>query len=127
MNTANSQPSHNDDEIDLFELVVTLWRSKGVIIAITLLCTILAGLVAFFVIKPTYQAEAMISEPNTYQIAALNRGIILLPEESSNDQAVKKLSTEDFIKPLTQSLNSMGVQRQFFTEKYITLPIPLLT
>lgn len=117
MNTANSQPSHNDDEIDLFELVVTLWRSKGVIIAITLLCTILAGLVAFFVIKPTYQSRMVAVKPETYQVTALNPIFISFSDEKnelSSNLTLPQLTPEHLLNTLKNTMQSPQTLNRFF-------------
>lgn len=94
-NTQNTHDINNNDEIDLFELIETLWRNKGLIIAITLFCTIFAGLIAFFVIKPSYQAEATIMSPKISQIKALNKGTSFLQGAGIIDQALKNVSTNE--------------------------------
>ena len=74
----NNLPEQNNDEIDLFELVATLWRGKWLIVGVTVVCTVIAIIFAFIIIKPVYQTEVTISTPLTYQIDALNSGRVLL-------------------------------------------------
>jgi len=53
-------PYHQDDEIDLIELWLILWRKKWLVIGITTFATIAAILVSLFVLEPTYKATAKI-------------------------------------------------------------------
>ena len=116
-NPQHSPNASNNDEIDLFELIITLWRSKWLIIGITLLCTIIAGIIAFFVIKPSYQSTAEITAPQAYQIDILNSGF-----KFTKDSNFKPITTEDVYKTLSNSLQSTDLQRRFFREVYLPLP-----
>ena len=51
--------SNNDDEIDLIELILPLWRNKFLIILITLLTTAAAGAYVFYA-TPQYRISAQI-------------------------------------------------------------------
>lgn len=53
---------HDDDEIDLFELFQTLWNSKLLIIACSILGLIISGAYAFTA-KEQWTSEAYINEP----------------------------------------------------------------
>ena len=57
---------YSEDEIDLKELLKTLWLSKGLIIVITASITILAGIYAF-VKTPIYEATALV-EIGSYKL-----------------------------------------------------------
>lgn len=111
----SNKPSYHDDEIDLFELIATLWRHKWLIIGITILATLLAGVIAFFVMKPSYQSQATITPPNQYQITALNSGIVLLQA----DQKVSTISPDQVYNTLIQTLGSTDLQRQFFRDSFL--------
>jgi chain length determinant protein (polysaccharide antigen chain regulator) len=58
----DQQPAHDyrDDEIDLFELFVSLWKEKVIIVAITILTTLVGGGYAFLV-KPTYEVRVKLN------------------------------------------------------------------
>ncbi|MGL4544584.1 MAG: Wzz/FepE/Etk N-terminal domain-containing protein, partial [Plesiomonas sp.] len=56
------QPSHHSDEIDLFELIGTLWRKKLIIIAVMCVTTLLAGAYAFTA-KEQWTAKAYLQAP----------------------------------------------------------------
>jgi len=49
-----------DDEIDLFELFESLRKEKVLIVAITLVITLLAGLYAFVIAKPVYEVSVKV-------------------------------------------------------------------
>ncbi|PWD85369.1 LPS O-antigen chain length determinant protein WzzB [Ignatzschineria cameli] len=107
--------TYHDDEIDLFELIATLWRHKWLIIGITVLATLIAGAVAFLVMKPSYQSQATITAPNPYQIAPLNNGIVLLQA----DQKVSTINPDQVYNTLIQTLGATDLQRQFFRSSYL--------
>lgn len=111
---------HHDDEIDLFELVATLWRHKWLIIAVTILATIIAALFAFITIKPSYRASATIAAPNVYQVTGLNLGatpITLQPEQISfTEESLMPLSTQDVFELLSNVAQSPKVQQDFFAQ-----------
>lgn len=55
----SEQQNYNryEDEIDLKDLFMVLWKGKKIIIAMTLIVAILTGLVTMFLIEPTYEAK----------------------------------------------------------------------
>lgn len=115
-----STPSYHDDEIDLFELIATLWRHKWLIIAVTIVATIIAALFAFITIKPSYRSSATIAPPNVYQVAGLNLGatpITLLPEQITfTEESLIPLSTQDIFEFLSDVAQSPQVKNDFFAQ-----------
>ena len=110
----NNLPQENNDEIDLFELVATLWRGKWLIMGVTFACTVIAIILAFIVIKPVYQTEVTISTPLTYQIDALNKGLII-----STEPSLKPINPIEVYNMFLQNLRSTNIQRDFFTHTYL--------
>lgn len=53
-------PYPYEDEIDLREYIGILWKWRAVIVSVTLLSVLAAGLVSFFVLKPVYEASTQI-------------------------------------------------------------------
>ena len=53
-------PYPYEDEIDLREYIGILWKWRTVIVSVTLLSVLAAGLVSFFVLKPVYEASTQI-------------------------------------------------------------------
>lgn len=111
---------YHDDEIDLFELIATLWHHKWLIIAVTIVATIIAALFAFITIKPSYRSSATIAPPNVYQVAGLNLGatpITLLPEQITfTEESLMPLSTHDIFELLSSVAQSPQVQNDFFAQ-----------
>ena len=58
----NQTNIHNDhsDEIDLRELIEVLLRGKWIILGITICAVLVAGMVSFFVLTPSYQASTVL-------------------------------------------------------------------
>ncbi len=54
-----------EDEIDLRELIATIWDWRRTIVAITILSVLTAGIVSFFVLEPVYEASAHILTSKT--------------------------------------------------------------
>lgn len=117
-NTQNTPNTNNNDEIDLFELIITLWKSKALIIGITLLSTIIAGLIAFFVLTPEFKATTIITQPQPYQIEKLNIGLTQ-GDSKNNNFPIKPMNVEGVFKILTNTLNSKDLQRQFFRSNFL--------
>lgn len=59
---------NNEEEIDLRELIMALWKQKVMIISISLIASILAGLYSVFILSPVYETRLniVISMPETY-------------------------------------------------------------
>ena len=125
MNSMNNLPNQhmtpNNDEIDLFELCITLWKNKWTIIGITSLLTVLAFVVAFFVIKPTYQSEVEIAPPLQYQYEILNKGVrsILTKPGETPPPTLPLIDQDKTYQILINNLNAINIQREFFENHYI--------
>lgn len=117
MNNTHQTNNHND-EIDLLDLCITLWQNKWTIISITLICTIIALIVAFVLIKPSYQSEIKITPPFTYQIDVLNNGV-MRENKDNNLPVLNPVNTQSIYSTLISKLNSTDLQRQFFEKNYI--------
>lgn len=61
METPNPQYHYPSDEIDLREIFKTISQRKYTIIGITIGCMLLAALVSILILKPTYEARAVLS------------------------------------------------------------------
>ncbi|MGL5283055.1 MAG: Wzz/FepE/Etk N-terminal domain-containing protein, partial [Plesiomonas shigelloides] len=66
-----------DDEIDLFELMATLWKKKGIIVLVTFLTTALAAGYAFTA-KEQWTSEAIVTVPSAAAVSNLYSGYRLL-------------------------------------------------
>ena len=61
------QQQFEDDTIDLYELWITLWNKKGLVIAVTVIAAL--GSVAFALLQPSiYKAEALLLPPKAKDV-----------------------------------------------------------
>lgn len=104
-----SKSSVHDEELDLFQLMRSLWVQKWLILAITILFTVLAAVYAF--LKPSiYQARSIVEPPRTVDIAQLNlvRTLARLDE----------LERQDIYEVFTRKLLSPSMNQWFIREYY---------
>jgi capsular polysaccharide biosynthesis protein len=92
-----------DDEIDLRELILILWKKKTLIVSFTLIAALIAGIFSIFFIKPVYHAklDLVINMPETY---LTKYGDYTLPI-TSNQQYIDLITSNDI---LLNTLNDMG-------------------
>ena len=83
-----------DDEIDLFELIQSLWKEKVLIIAITAVITLIGGGVAFS-LTPIYEASVKMLPPSQSNVAELVKFDILQSSQSQSQS--QSLSFADFL------------------------------
>ncbi|WP_069999279.1 Wzz/FepE/Etk N-terminal domain-containing protein [Cellulosilyticum sp. I15G10I2] len=94
---------HYEDEIDLRELILTLWKQKHVIISTTLIATILAGLFSVFILSPVYDTRLniVINMPEIYNT---RYGEYKLPI-TTNEQYINLIKSNDV---LINTISQMG-------------------
>ncbi len=103
-----------DDEIDLFELIQSLWKEKVLIVAITAVITLIGGGVAFS-LTPIYEASVKMLPPSQSDVAELAKFDVL---QSSQSQ-----SYADFLQILKSKqlrktfLSQEGVKTSLFSPK----------
>lgn len=92
-----------EDEIDLRELFMVIWRKKVTIIAITLIAAILTGLISVFLITPVYHSRLriIINMPDSYHT---KYGDYTLPI-SSNDQYINLITNNTIIINTIEDMN----------------------
>jgi len=98
------QQAQPHDEIDLMELFFALKKHALLIITTTLIFSCLAVIYAIS-ITPTFQAEAIITEPKLAEINKIDNGINLI-----------NLTPEQTLKRFHQTLINQDLQYKFFTE-----------
>lgn len=103
MNDNVSNIQSYEDEIDLRELILALWRQKSIIISITMVFAIVAGIFGMFIKSPVYETNMniVISIPETY---VTRYGEYKLPI-SSNGDYFKLIKGNDVI---ANTINDMG-------------------
>lgn len=111
MNENSNNIQYYEDEIDLRELIMALWKRKTMIIAFTLIAAILAALFSMFMISPVYETNLniIISMPDTY---TTRYGDYKLPI-TSNEQYINLVNSNDVlintIKDMGYDLEEMSV------------------
>ena len=69
------QQQFEDDTIDLYELWITLWNRKGLVIAVTAAATLVS--VIYALEQPhVYRAEALLLPPGAKDIQSLNISVV---------------------------------------------------
>jgi len=103
MNENQSNVQYYEDEIDLRELIMALWKRKKMIICLTLVIALLAGLFSKFIISPVYNTKLNIvmSMPESYDT---RYGNYTLPI-TSNQQYINLIKSNDV---LINTIEDMG-------------------
>ena len=99
-----------DDEIDLFELIQSLWKEKVLIVAITAVITLIGGGVTFL-LPPTYEASVQMLPPSQSNVAELAKFDVL---QSSQSQSQSQ-SFADFL----QILKSNQLLKTFLSQESV--------
>lgn len=99
------------DEIDLVELVQSIWRRK-LWIALTAVPVIGLAVVYVMLASPVYEARLFIRSPTQNEIAQINFG-------RGPDTGLAPLSVKDVYNLYLQSLQSEAVRDQFFRKVYL--------
>ncbi|NLJ57921.1 MAG: hypothetical protein GX339_03645, partial [Tissierellia bacterium] len=99
----NNNVHYYEDEIDLRELVMALWKRKKMIIAFTLIAAIIAGAFSMFVLSPVYETRLniVISMPDLYHT---RYGEYKLPI-TTNEQYINLIKSNDV---LLNTIRDMG-------------------
>ncbi len=84
-----------DDEIELREIIMALWKRKIMIIALTLIGAILAGIFSFFILSPSYETKLnlVINMPAQY---STKYGDYTLPI-TTNQQYLNLITSNDVL------------------------------
>lgn len=94
---------HIEEEIDLRELFMVLWKKKVSIICFTLIAAIVTGLISVFLITPVYHSRLriIINMPDSYHT---KYGDYTLPI-TSNEQYINLITSNDVI---LRTIKDMG-------------------
>lgn len=106
----NQQNTYNSDEIDLFELIESIWKEKLLVILITAAVTAIA-LTYALITEPTYQASTIFFQPPANAIQSYNLG----RKAADFDE----YSITDIYDIFLTNLNSQQLRSEFFNEVYL--------
>ena len=104
MNQSNTVPSSGEMEIDLLQLLGTIWKHIWIVLAATLVCGLIGFCTARFFIAPTYKSSARMYVNNTTERTSgaitsaeitaaknlLDVYIVILKSESTLDAVIKE-------------------------------------
>ena len=101
-----------DDTIDLYELLVTLWNKRWIVIIMTALSAI--GSVVYALLQhPIYKAEALLLPPKSKDVQSLNvQGV----QRLSVDMKLQGVETGSVFTVFQKNLSSRTLQKKFINE-----------
>lgn len=108
-NTPTPEVAYSD-EIDLFELVQSLWKQKLLISLVTAAVTALAAGYAFLSV-PVYESKSSILPPRSADIAGYNVG--------RSEAGLAEFTATSVYTIFTRNLRSEGLRREFFEQVYL--------
>jgi Chain length determinant protein. len=76
-----------EEEISLRELLEIIWKGRKLIVSITIISVLIAGILSFFVIKPTYEASTTLSVSDVTPQTGFfgSNTTVVLPNQNTND------------------------------------------
>ena len=99
-----------DDTIDLYELWITLWNKKWLVIAVTVIAA-LGSVVYALQLPPIYKAEALLLQPKTKDFQSLNmQGV-------QGVQGVQGMTPDGVFANFKNNLSSRSLQKEFIDEQ----------
>ncbi len=122
MNENQNNIQYYDDEIDLRELVMALWKRKKMIIAFTLAVAILAASFSMFILSPVYKTslDIIISMPEIYNT---RYGEYKLPI-TTNEQYINLINSDDV---LINTIKDMNYDTEEFSVENLNKRITVIT
>lgn len=103
MDSNQTNKKYIEDEIDLKELILAMWKRKIMIISITMVFALLAGLISKFIISPVYDTKLniIISMPENLNT---RYGDYKLPL-TTNEQYIQLFTSNDVLVKTLEELN----------------------
>lgn len=114
MQSSAEKTRNAGEEIDLFELVQSIWQEKLTVILVTVVVTALAVAYALLA-PPVYETEVTLLPPQTSDIQGYNQGRLAL---NSN---LHEYTTEGVYKEFLRQLRSRQLRNQMLDEVYVPL------
>lgn len=128
MNHTHQTTYINDDEIDLRELALTLWRQKALIITCTIVVTAVAAAYAWFAPK-VYQTSVTLLPPTLNDLASYNALMLQLDlatnkanqkeQEGEKAKVDQLLTSRQAFDIFTRHVQSSHLKQAFFNDVYL--------
>ncbi|WP_019907476.1 YveK family protein [Thermoanaerobacter indiensis] len=117
-----------EEEISLRELIDIILKNKKIIIVVTLAATLVAAVLSFFVIKPTYEATTTLSVTDVTPTTGFfgSNTTVILPGKDSNLPTVQSYSIEKDLSSLLSSLLKYPDMSVETFKEEVTNPIVLM-
>ena len=105
-----------DDTIDLYELWITLWNRKWLIIAVTVVAA-LGSIVYALQLQHIYKAEALLLPPKAKDLRSMNFFSLSIERNNNPLVSVKnEHNSASVFKQFKQNLNSRTLHKKFIQE-----------
>ena len=116
---ANTEITRYDDEIELWELIMILWKNKKTIISTTAIFGLVALLLSVFVIQPVYETNLNISI-NMPEIMNTKYGDLTMPIET-NIEYINLFTEQTVMQKTAEEMGYEGISISTMRAKF-TLP-----
>mgnify|MGYP000601432096 FL=1 len=104
-----------DDTIDLYELWITLWNKKWLVIAVTVIAAL--GSVAYALLAPQiYKAEALLLPPNVKDVKSRSVWLVNGVKGEQVMQRVQGMSVAGVFAAFKNNLSSRSLQKKFIDQ-----------
>ncbi|ROL66490.1 LPS O-antigen chain length determinant protein WzzB [Pseudomonas vranovensis] len=100
-----------DPELDVLELLGSLWAKKLIILSVMFLA-VLAAVIYLFIAKPVYETRVFVIPPTQNGIADFNYG-------RTAEAELKPYSVKDVYEVFLRDLQAESLRRSFFEEFYL--------
>ena len=102
---------NSSEAIDLFELTLQLWRGKGTIL-LTIIIALLLAAAYLFIAKPKWTSEAIVTLPDSGQIASYNNSMSIIYSQSPTNSPTVVEVQERFFGRFTAAISALSEQLQ---------------
>jgi len=110
------QQQFEDDTIDLYELWITLWNKKWLVIAVTVIAA-LGSVVYALQQPPIYKAEALLLPPKAENVQSLNAKGVQEEQDGEQDGEQGVTPTSRAFAAFKNNLSSRSLQKKFIDEQ----------
>ncbi|WP_397451912.1 LPS O-antigen chain length determinant protein WzzB [Pseudomonas sp. NA-150] len=108
---SHTQMIAQSNEVDLFELMRSIWAQKAIIVLVTVFSILIAAAYAFLS-KPVYEVKAYVLPPTINGIAEFNYGRTMHAE-------LVPYTVKDVYEVFIRNLQAESLRRTFFTDIYL--------